>query len=337
MGLGTRGNTGIKVILFMGIGTFLFLMLVAYGLRQSFTPQERLRVAPGEAQSPFQEVRAWADLEALVALGPRPSGSPAMEAQRRFVGQRLRAAGVRVRTFPFDAETPQGPVAMENVAGIVEGTMPGVVALMSHFDTFQAPGVASPGANDGASGTALLLELARVLGPRREGRSVWLMFVDGRAAPDAEGEAGGLYGSRHLVASLRDSGELRSIRTAVDVNLIGDCYLSVFKDGGAPDWIRDIVWNTAGRRGYGRHFGRQVTLSRGDHTPFREAGIPAISLSDYSYGGGRLDHGRNWRTGNDTLEKVCPGSLRAVGDVIYHALPVIEGQLDTMSARSDGH
>jgi len=334
---GTHGNTGIKLIVFMGIGTFLFLMLVSFGLRQSFKPLEKLRVPAGKAQSPFQAARAYADLEHLVALGPRPSGSPAMEAQQDYVARSLRDSGLRVRNFSFTENLNDGPTAMRNLVGIVAGSRPGIIALSTHFDTYPSAEGGIVGANDGASGTAWLLEMARVLGPHREGRSVWLIFLDGQETPQANGEDNALYGSHQLVGALRESGDLPAIEVAIHVNMIGDCYLALFKDVAAPKWLSEIVWNTAKRYEYGTHFGKQAVSRPDGNLAFRKSGVPALSLIDFSYGANRLDHGKNWRSANDTLEKVCPDSLRVVGDVIYHALPVIEGHLDTMDARSDGH
>lgn len=331
------GNTGIKIIVFMGMGTFLFLMLMSFGLRQTLKPQEDTRVPAGNATSPFQESRAWADLEHIVALGPRPAGSEAMVKQQEYILSELRKAGLKTREFAFVAATPLGERPMKNIVGIVQGTRSGVIMLSGHYDTKYLPGITFVGANDGGSSTAWLLEMARVLGARREGRSIWITFFDGEEAFQHWSEKDSLYGSRHLVSALRTSGELTGLNLLINIDMIGDCYLAVFKDGGAPEWASEIVWNTARRQGYSRNFSNFPTDVGDDHVPFREAGIPALELIDFSYGGSRLDHNKNWHTAEDSLEKVCPRSLRAIGDVIYHALPVIEGHLDTMGTRSDGH
>jgi len=337
MGMANRGNSGLKVIVFMGMGTFLFLMLVAFGLRQSVKPQERTRVPPGAAESPFQEARAWADLEHIVALGPRPSGSPAMAEQQKYIARGLREAGLKVRQFSFEGVTSRGALPMMHIAGIVEGERPGIILLTAHYDTLYHPEADLAGANDGASGAAWLLEMARVLGPRREGRAVWLVFLDGEEPQDAVDTAGGLRGSQQLVAALHESGELPALEALINVAMVGDCYLSISRDSGAPDWLAEIVWNTARRHGYGAHFGAHNADTADSHVAFRATGIPSLELLDSSYGASPLEHARNWHTAEDSLEKVCPESLRAVGDVIYHALPVMEGHLDTMSARSNGN
>ena len=331
------GNGSLRVIVFMGIGTFLFLLLMAFGLNQSLKPQETERVFPGKARSPFDEDRAFADLAHLVGIGPRPSGSEGMAAQQAYILGELRKAGLQAHRDDFTADTPRGPLAMTNIRGVVQGTRPEVIVLSNHYDTKYFPDFTFVGANDGGSTTAWMLEMARILGPRREGRTIWLVFFDGEEAQnEAWSSEDSLYGSRHMVGALKASGALDKTRVLINVDMIGDCYLTISRDEGAPVWLSDIVWNTARRYDYGRHFGRIPTTLEDDHLPFREAGVPALELIDFSYGGTRVAHQQNWHTAEDTLDKVCRGSLRAVGDVIYHALPVIDGKLDTIGSVTDG-
>ena len=63
-----------------------------------------------------------------------------------------------------------------------------------------------------------------------------------------------------------------------------------------------------------------------DHIPFRRAGVPAIDVIDFTYGGSVGEHLKTWHTANDTLDRVCPDSLQVIGDVIYYALPEIDAQ-----------
>lgn len=115
----------------------------------------------------------------------------------------------------------------------------------------------------------------------------------------------------------------------INVDMIGDCYLGIMKDADAPGWLTDLIWDTASRIGYGTHFsafGRQI---EDDHVPFRQAEIPALLIIDFSYGGSLLVHRKTWHTAQDTMDKLCPESLQAVGDVLYHALPAVDAYLDT--------
>ena len=113
----------------------------------------------------------------------------------------------------------------------------------------------------------------------------------------------------------------------INIDMIGDCDLGISKDRGAPSWMTDIVWETARERGYGDQFGPIVESIQDDHTPFRRAGIDALELIDYRYGGGRAQHRMNWHTVRDRMDLVCAKSLKIVGDVILSALGPLEEYL----------
>ncbi len=336
MSTGEKGNMGIRIILFMGIGTFLFLMLVSFGVKQSLKPQENTRVPDGVAQSPFNAPRAWKDLEYLVQLGPRPTQSEGMAKQQAYLQRELRRAGLTVHRLEGEVTTAQGPVKLVNLRAVVSGTMPGIIVLSTHYDTYADGEGLLVGANESGSGTAWLLEMARTLGRTRDGRTIWLVFFDGKNGRDGADSEPGLYGSHLFREQLEQSGALASIDALINVEMIGDCYLSVSRDEHAPRWLTEILWNTATRQGYKTHFGAFAEDRASDHRPFRDAGIPALELLDVRYGGSPVDHQKNWQTEADTLDKLCVGSLRAVGDVIYHALPIIDGQLNTTGPRTDG-
>jgi Zn-dependent M28 family amino/carboxypeptidase len=276
-------------------------------------------------RSPFDGARAYADLEYLVGLGPRVSGTAAAEETRGYIRRELEGAGLKVEEQAFEADTPLGKRPMVNVVGIVEGTEPGVIVLGNHYDTKYLPEIRFVGANDGGSTTAWMLEMGRALGPRRTGLTVWLCFFDGEEAFVEWTEADSLYGSRAFVSRLQERGELSQVRAMVNVDMIGDCRLEVLGDPGAPGWLQEAIRSQAERLGYGAHFPRTARTVLDDHVPFRRAGVAAINLIDFEYGQSPVEHRNTWHTARDTIEKVCPDSLQAVGDVIYHALPVIDG------------
>ena len=154
--------------------------------------------------------------------------------------------------------------------------------------------------------------------------TVWCVFFDGEEAFGEWSDTDGIYGSRNFVEMLRETGTLRDVKAMINVDMIGDCYLNIFKDGAAPSWLVDLIWKTADDLGYGRHFTSFSHIIEDDHAPFQRAGVPAIDLIDFRYGGSMVDHRRNWHTSNDRLELVCAKSLQAVGDVVYHAILAIE-------------
>ncbi|HSE92648.1 MAG TPA: M28 family peptidase, partial [Methylomirabilota bacterium] len=117
---------------------------------------------PGDRVA-FDGAAALRHVAALVALGPRPAGSPASARARDYIVRELRRAGVEARVERFDTDTPHGRLAMANVVGIVRGRRPDTILVGGHYDTKWFKELPFVGANDGGSSTALLLELARRL------------------------------------------------------------------------------------------------------------------------------------------------------------------------------
>ena len=123
--------------------------------------------AANPAAAAFDAARAFADVESMVKMGPRPLASDALEANRRYIEEQLRAAGLQPSRDEFIAATPIGDIEMANIIARVvpaDGApaQPRIV-LASHFDTKLFSGVDFVGANDGASSTAILLEIGRVM------------------------------------------------------------------------------------------------------------------------------------------------------------------------------
>lgn len=318
----------LKVIVAGGVGVFALLIFFSAGMRQFAYRDDSQVPNDVRARTPFDGKRAFADLERICAVGPRPPGSPEAAQVRDLIRSELEACGVPSKEYPFEANTPLGPRSMVNVAGFVKGTEDGIIILGNHYDSKYFPDFRFVGANDGGSTTAWMIEMARALGPEREGRSVWLVWFDGEEAFKEWTDTDSLYGSREFVRELRKQGKVQSVAAMINVDMIGDTYLGVFRDSGAPAWLSNLIWSTAGGLGYSGHFLPRSMLIQDDHMPFRLAGIPAINLIDYEYGGSRLDHTNLWHTPNDTIEHVSADSLQVVGDVIYHALPDLDALLD---------
>jgi Zn-dependent M28 family amino/carboxypeptidase len=318
----------LKVIVSVGVVVFVLLLLFSAGLRKTAYRDGSQVANQVGARSAFDGRRAFADLERICALGPRPPGSPEAEQTRAIIRQELEAVGIPVKEFPFEADTPLGKRQMVNVTGIVEGTRDGVIILGNHYDTKYFPEFRFIGANDAGSTTAWMIEMGRALGPKREGRSIWLVWFDGEEALREWSDADSLYGSREYVRRLRLDRKLESVDVMINVDMIGDRYLGVLRDTGAPGWLSNLIWTTAAGLGHSGHFLARGTVIQDDHMPFRIAGVPAINLIDFEYGGSRLDHSNLWHTPNDTIEHVSADSLQVIGDVIYHALPELDAYLN---------
>jgi Zn-dependent M28 family amino/carboxypeptidase len=162
-----------------------------------------------------------------------------------------------------------------------------------------------PGANDGASGVAVLLELARTL--PEDISPVWLVFFDAEDNGRIEGWDW-ILGSRAFVEEVPVSPQ-----AVVIVDMVGDADLNLYYELNSDETIRTEIWNTAAALGYGNIFiqtGKHSMLD--DHTPFLEKGIPAVDIIDFDY--------PYWHTTEDTLDKVSTESLGAVGDTLWHWL-----------------
>ncbi len=278
---------------------------------------------PGPAAPPdsgvaaFSGPRAFEDLEALVALGPRPAGSPAMDATRAHVRAELEALGLAVEKLEAEVE-PEGaaPVPITSLRAVIPGESPGVLLLTAPLDTAPMESFEFVGANAGASGAALLLELARALVARPLPYTVWLVFVDGEAIPGAE-----FVGSRVLATSLRESGELERVRALVVFDRVADRDLAIARDLRSDRALRRAFTGAAEMLGHADAFPREgFALPEAGHLAFRALGFRRfVAVVDDHYGEGEPP-GSLWRTAEDTPAHCSPESLETVGTVTLHAL-----------------
>ncbi|MFQ5896762.1 MAG: M28 family peptidase [Candidatus Methylomirabilia bacterium] len=265
----------------------------------------------------FDSRTAWRHVERLVAFGPRPSGSSALDRAREYIAAELRRSGVTVKERAFTAQTPDGPIRMVNVIGELAGRRREVILVGGHYDTKYFPSFRFVGANDGGSGTGLLLELARSLAGRPREFTYWITFFDGEEARRQWSPRDGIYGSRQLVEALRKDGSIRLLRAAVVVDMIGDRDLTIRREVASTPWLTDLMWASARRLGHRAHFLNETLAVEDDHTPFLRAAVPATLLIDFEYG-------PHWHTPGDTLNKLSRRSLQVVGEVLLDALPALE-------------
>jgi hypothetical protein len=283
---------------------------------QASPPPTLVSDAPPAAETGgFDGARAFAHVEKLVAIGPRPPASDGIRRAQEYIRSRLRSYGCAVEDDDFTASTPRGRIPMKNLIAKIPGQSPPMVLLLSHYDTWSGvPGFV--GANDGGSSTALLLELGRQLCGSKRKLTLWLVFTDGEEAYVEWSGADGTYGSRNLAAKMALSGELKRVRAVIVADLIGDKNLRVRREENSTRWLTDLVWKTAKRLGYAEHFLDEDTSIEDDHIPFLRRGVPAVDIIDLDY--------PHWHTAQDTLDKVSARSIAVVGHVILEVLGELE-------------
>ena len=268
------------------------------------------------ATAKFDSSRAWADLRELVAIGPRPAGSAAIEQSRKYMKEQLAAAGVSVVEQAWDDETPLGNVRMVNLIATIPGARKDRLVVAGHYDTKLFRDFRFVGASDGGSSAAFLLELARVLKRRRNPLTIELLFLDGEEAVIEWKGTDHTYGSRHYVEAGRKDGSLATAKALILVDMIGDRDLQIRRDRNSTPWLTNIIWDAARRQQLETRFIAETTTVEDDHLPFLQAGVPAVDIIDLDY--------EPWHTAKDTLDAVSARSLQAVGDVVLAALPQIE-------------
>lgn len=267
----------------------------------------------------FDSGRAWDHLRALVALGPRPSGSPAIDQTRQYIKTQLAQLNVPVREQAWDDTTPAGRLHMVNLIATIPGASQERIVIAGHFDTKRYREFRFVGASDGGSSAAFLLEMARVLKARRNPFTIELLFLDGEEAIGEWEFPNHTYGSRHYVQVAKQDGSLATLKALLLVDMIGDRDLNIRQDGNSTRWLTDIIWAAAREQKLQQHFVDEVTEIEDDHQPFLEAGVPAVDIIDLDY--------PQWHTPLDTLDAVSARSLQVVGDVLLAALPRIEQRL----------
>ena len=249
----------------------------------------------------FDGKRAFAELRRQVELGPRPAGS----ATSRRLAVRLRDTLPRGRF-----EAVPGHPGLRNVVGRLPGRKPAVL-VGAHYDTKRLPGFV--GANDGAGGTAAVLELARALRKLdRPASAPELRFVlfDGEEATNDKADfyLSGLRGSKAYAE--RHADELRAV---VVLDFVADKQLRIRRDAGSDPALWKRLRAAAKRVGAGSTFpsGTQSEVTD-DHTPFARAGVPAIDLIDFDF--------PCWHKQCDDMSAVSQASLDRSGETVLELL-----------------
>jgi glutaminyl-peptide cyclotransferase len=277
--------------------------------------------ADSSASPSFNASRAMQYVKEIVAFGPRPIGSENHKKVENYIRGHLKGDEVEGDDFAITAS--EGKFAIHNIIAKFPGMRDGIIVIASHYDTnWPLRGQNYVGANDGASSSGLLLEIADQLrGKKLDGYSIWLLWDDGEESmrlPWYDPEA--LYGVRHLADKWQSDGTLKKIKALMLEDMIGDADLNIEHDTNSTPWLEDLVYEAAGKLGYQSHFfGRTISVDD-DHVAFLKYGVPCVDLIDLDYGYNNVFH----HTTQDTLDKLSPKSLAIVGAVTLETVRLLE-------------
>ena len=259
-------------------------------------------------------------IEKQCEMGPRFPSSPGHARMRGWLVAEVSRYTDAVSEQRFEIAGPTGTIELTNVIASFNAGERRRILLGAHWDT-RAVAECDPdpaaretpilGANDGASGVAVLLELARLMSEREPLVGVDLVFFDGEDGGDEGGLGEWCIGSTYYAAHLGDY----CPEYAVVIDMIGDCELSVPIEPNSWAACRlevDRVWSAAEKVESESFVRSPGTALYDDHIPLIRAGIPSVLVIDFDY--------RYWHTLQDTPDKCCPESLGEIGRMLVELI-----------------
>jgi len=264
----------------------------------------------GEVAPVFDSTTAHAHIRTQLAFGPRIPGTREHAETLAWIEEELAAAGWQPIRQSFSY---QDTLLTNLYASSDPSSEDGLIILGAHYDTRPhadrdpgQPFEPVPGANDGASGVAVLLELARVLPPGTLDFPLMLVFFDGE-------DSGGINNWDWIVGSTHFAAQLEQTPAGVIiVDMVADRTLSLPLERNSDPDLQASLWETGRRSGFPAFETRPGYAMIDDHTPFLARGIPAVDIIDFDYPA--------WHTTADTLDQVSAQSLEQVGQTLVNWL-----------------
>ncbi|MBC8142883.1 MAG: M28 family peptidase [Armatimonadetes bacterium] len=279
------------------------------------SPAASATASPTPAPPAFDASRAFTDLETQVAFGARYPGSPGYTKMRDWLQKTLsESAGVEAKRHDFTATARGKQIPMSNVFAHINPEAKTQVLLCAHYDTRPTAdeeidpikkAQPIPGANDGASGVAVLLEIARMLKKNPPTCGVQIVFFDGEDYGPSEEDM--YLGAKAWAKAF----PLPKPTYAILIDMIGDKSLQIYREQASESFAPEInekVWKAASALGAGEFQNSVKYAISDDHIPLQKAGVKAIDLIDFDYA--------PWHTLDDTPAQCSSASLGTVGKVL---------------------
>jgi len=284
-------------------------------------------------QTPFSQDSAWSYLQVLAGeIGPRPMGSPAEQAAMQYALKKFREFGLQEAfVVPMRQTSSQMQGGTVNTTsgtavGVLKGKTNRIIVIGGHIDSAE-PEI--PGANDDGSGSATVIELARILAKRaNESTIVFALFG---------GEEQGLRGSRNFVMNF-DRMDSVALMLQIDMTNGSELLVPLVDAPGrmSPRWLVEASYEEFEALGYSglyfpTHFYAFLTSIPGggigsDHEPFLLEGIPAIDFTS--------DVVDPIHTPQDNLENFIPAGLKRSGDLVYRLVERFDGGVPPETSES---
>ncbi|MGB7323562.1 MAG: M28 family peptidase [Rubripirellula sp.] len=285
----------------------------------------------GAIPSAYQPDRAMGYLQKLCEFGSRPSGSAAMTSQQQYLQAFFAEQGAVVSMQTFDIRHPEdgSNVSMSNVIASWGLDRPKRFLLCAHYDTRPFPdqdrsnrrGVFL-GANDGASGTAALMEISHQFASNLPSDvGVDIVLFDGEEFVFQQGRDDYFLGSTFFAEKYKSSPPAIPYQAGILLDMIGDRELKIFYEVNSLRMARDVtksVWAVASDLGVDAFVARTRHEIQDDHLPLnRIAGIPTTDIIDFDYPRPGIGAPSYWHTQQDVPANCSGTSMAAVVWVVH--------------------
>ena len=199
-----------------------------------------------ESTGGFDGKLAFEHVAKQVGFGPRPSGSQAIAQTQDYILSQLKSDGCTTEMDAFNADTPIGRLPMKNILVKIPGDDASIILLGTHYDSLLRNDITFVGADDSASSTAVMLELARLLCGKHGKHAVWIAFFDGEEAMKAWSETDSRYGSRQMAARFAASGDIPKIKAFLLADMVGSRSLHFARESTSTAALMDLMWRYGG-------------------------------------------------------------------------------------------
>jgi glutaminyl-peptide cyclotransferase len=264
----------------------------------------------------FDGKQAFEHVAKQVGFGPRPSGSQAIAQTQDYILTQLKSDGCTTEVDAFNADTPIGRLPMKNILVKIPGDDSSIILLGTHYDSLLRHDITFVGADDSASSTAVMLELARLLCAKHGKHAVWIAFFDGEEALKVWSDTDSRYGSRQMAARFAATGDISKIKEFLLADMVGSRSLHFARESTSTPSLVDLMWATAVKLGYSQIFLDTSSGAEDDHDSFLKRKVPSMDVIDFD----RQQDVPFWHTADDTLDKISARSLAISGHVFLETV-----------------
>jgi glutaminyl-peptide cyclotransferase len=327
----TKGG-GLVLLVFLALAAVLLLVAIGGGVFDR-GPVRTETPSIGAIPAAYDSERAFGYLQQLCDLGPRPSGSAAMARQQQMLQKFFSDRGASITLQTFDIRHPEdgSDVALANLIASWHPDRSKRYLLCAHYDTRPFPDQdrlnrrgTFIGANDGASGTAALMELANQMNDLPQDVGVDIVLFDGEEFVWQQGRDDYFLGSTFFARKYVASPPSIPYQAGILLDMIGDRELTIYYEQNSLRYAREVakgIWRTADKLGVRAFVSRARHTIDDDHIPLNKiAGIPTVDLIDFDYPRVGMGAPSYWHTEQDIPENCSGDSLAAVVWVVHQWL-----------------